>query len=584
MLTAELIVDHRVPSEPALSPDGHRIAYQVEAVAKGAPEIWLADSGGEPRKLAEGTSPKWSSESLYFLRDGKVHTVDGPLFAWESEITAFVPMRDRIVFIAEDETPVTDIWVWSESVRPARLRSFDPKTGEITTLIEDHVVEFAGRQDEEALAVLTWRTPELDPGGLEPRLSLLDLETGERRDLGKTSFEAENPVWWRDGDSWHVAYLATPEKVGGRRVFDVPVETGEHRNLTPESACPIRLAQVDSGAPLMLVAVGLDTALYRLGSGEVSLWRGQADALASNGEIVAIVRSTAHHPKNIHSGPLGGALTRVGDLVPEFAGITWGSQERLSYQAFDGLTLDGLLVLPPGKTREDGPFSLITIPHGGPYDRHADGFRLGWFPSAQWLASAGHAVFLPNPRGGQGHGHEFAAAVAGRVGLEEWRDIETGIDLLVAEGVADPDRLGIAGGSHGGFMTAWAVGQTSRFKAALMVAGICDWGMLAGTGEFGPYDAILGGSTGWEGEGPHRHDRLSPISYASKIETPVLIAHGADDTNVPLSQAEYFHRALRHFGVEHDLVVYPGEGHSFRKRENQLDLLRRMHEWFARLL
>ncbi|EME57582.1 alpha/beta hydrolase family protein [Amycolatopsis decaplanina] len=342
--------------------------------------------------------------------------------------------------------------------------------------------------------------------------------------------------------------------------------------------------QVESGPPLMLVADGLDTALHRLGSGEVSFWRGQADAIASNGEIVAIVLSTAHHPKNVHSGPSGGALTRISDMAPEFDGIEWGSQERLAYKAFDGLALDGLLVLPPGKTRDDGPFSLITIPHGGPYDRYADGFRLGWFPSAQWLASAGHAVFLPNPRGGQGHGHEFAASVAGRVGLEEWRDIETGIDLLVAEGVADPDRLGIVGGSHGGFMTAWAVGQTGRFKAALMVAGICDWGMLAATGEFGPYDAVLGGSTGWEGEGPHRHDRLSPISHASKIETPVLIVHGADDTNVPLSQAEFFHRALRHFGVEHDLVVYPGEGHRIHGREYQLDLLRRSREWFARLL
>ncbi|MEV7552998.1 prolyl oligopeptidase family serine peptidase [Amycolatopsis sp. NPDC089917] len=584
MLTAELIVDSHVPSHPALSPDGRRIAYQVESISKGVPEIWLADVDGKPGKLADGSSPKWASESLCFLRDGEVHTVDGPLFTWGSEITAFLPMRDRIVFIAEDETPAADIWVWSESLRPARLRSFDPRTGEITTLIEDHVVEAAGRQDDKAVAVLTWSTPEIDPGGLEPRLSLLDLESGERRDLGRTGVESKSPVWWRGDDGWHVAYIATSDMVGGHLVFDVPVETGEHRDLTPGSACPIGLAQVDSGAPLVLVADGLDTALHRLGSGEVSLWRGQADAIASNGEIVATVLSTAHRPKDVHCGPVGGELTRVSDLVPEFAGIAWGSRERLSYKAFDGLDLDGLLVLPPGKTRDDGPFSLITIPHGGPYDRYADGLRLGWFPSAQWLASAGHAVFLPNPRGGQGHGREFAESVGGRVGLEEWQDLETGIDLLVAEGVADPARLGIAGWSHGGFTTAWAVGQTGRFKAALMGAGICDWGMLAATGELGPFEAAYGGSTGWEGTGPHRHDRLSPISYASKIETPVLIVHGAEDTNVPLSQAEFFHRALRHFGVEHDLVVYPGEGHRIHRREHQLDLLRRTREWFARLL
>ncbi|WP_394360634.1 prolyl oligopeptidase family serine peptidase [Amycolatopsis sp. SB7-3] len=586
MLTAELIADSRVPSNPALSADGRWVAYQVGTIADPVPEIWFASVDGreEPRRLAEGAMPGWSSNSLYFLRDGLIHTVDGPLFAWRSEITAFLPMRERIVFIAEDETPAAEIWVWSESFRPARLRSFDRRTGEITTLVDEHVVDVARRQDDGALAVLTWSTPELDPGGLEPRLSVLDLETGERRDLGRTAVEATSPVWWRDGEGWHVAYLATPEMVGGWAVFDVPVDTAEHRNLTPESACPIRLAQVDSGAPLMLVADGLDTALHRLGSGEVAFWRGQADAIASNGEVVAIVLSTAHQPKDVHCGPIDEPLTRVSDTAPEFAEITWGAQERLSYKASDGLALDGLLVLPPGKTRDDGPFSLITLPHGGPYDRYADGFRLGWFPSAQWLALAGHAVFLPNARGGQGHGHEFAAAVAGRVGLEEWSDLETGIDLLVAEGVADPDRLGIAGWSHGGFVSAWAVGRTRRFKAALMGAGICDWGMQAATGELGPFEAALGGSTGWEGTGPHRHDRLSPISFASEIETPVLIVHGADDTNVPLSQAEFFHRALRHFGVEHDFVVYPGEGHSIRGRTHQLDLLRRTREWFARLL
>ncbi|KZB82276.1 S9 family peptidase [Amycolatopsis regifaucium] len=591
MLTAELIVDSHVPAEPALSPDGRRIAYQVTTVTAGIPEIWLAavDGGEKPRKLAEGSSPKWSPDSatLYFLRDGRLYAegVPEPLITWGSAITAFLPMRERIVFIAEDEAPVLDPWVWSESLRrPARLRSHELRTGEVGTLTDDHVVDIARRPDDGALAILTWPTPELDPGGLEPRLSLLDPETGARRDLGQTAVEATNPVWWRDHDGWHVTYLATPEMVGGWAVFDVPVETGEHRNLTPESACPIRLAQVDSGAPLVLVADGLDTALHRLGSGEVSFWRGQADALTSNGEIVATVLSTAYRPKDVHCGPVGGPLTRVSDTAPEFAAFSWGTQERLSYKASDGLLLDGLLVLPPGKSRGDGPFSLVVLPHGGPYDRNADRFMLNWYPSAQWLAAAGHAVFLPNPRGGQGHGHEFAASVAGRVGMEEWSDLQTGIDLLVDEGVADPERLGIAGWSHGGFVAAWAVGQTHRFKAALMGAGICDWGMLAATGELGPLEAALGGSFGWEGKGPHRHDQLSPISYASKIETPVLIVHGADDTNVPLSQAEFFHRALRHFGVEHDLVVYPGEGHRIGGREHQLDLLRRTREWFSRLL
>jgi dipeptidyl aminopeptidase/acylaminoacyl peptidase len=299
--------------------------------------------------------------------------------------------------------------------------------------------------------------------------------------------------------------------------------------------------------------------------------------------IAALVGS-AYSPADVHVGPPAGPLRRVTRTRPELAGVRWGSQERLAYRAHDGLALDGLLLLPPGRTRADGPFALVTIVHGGPYHRHADGLALGWHPSGQWLATAGHAVFLPNPRGGSGRGHEFAASVAGAVGLDEWDDVVTGIDLLVADGVADADRLGIAGWSHGGFMAAWAVTRTDRFRAAVVGAGISDWGMLAATGEGGAFEAALAGSTGWEGVGPHPHDRLSPVSHAARIRTPVLIMHGAEDTNVPVSQAEFLHRALVRFDVEHEYVVYPRENHSIRERAHQLDVLRRTRAWFDRRL
>jgi dipeptidyl aminopeptidase/acylaminoacyl peptidase len=234
--------------------------------------------------------------------------------------------------------------------------------------------------------------------------------------------------------------------------------------------------------------------------------------------------------------------------------------------------------------RQDGPFPLVTVVHGGPYDRYADRFYGGLYPSGQWLAAAGYAVFLPNPRGGMGHGNAFAATVAGRVGMEEWTDVVTGIDLLIADGVADPDRLGIAGGSHGGFMAAWAIGHTDRFKAAIVEAGISDWGMQVAVGHYGVSEADLSGSCGWEGPGPHRHDLLSPVSYASKIRTPVLILHGQEDTNVPLGQAIYLHRALSRLGAEHEFVVYPREGHGMAERNHQVDVLHRRRAWFDRWL
>ncbi|MEV4286217.1 hypothetical protein AB0K40_12015 [Nonomuraea bangladeshensis] len=137
-------------------------------------------------------------------------------------------------------------------------------------------------------------------------------------------------------------------------------------------------------------------------------------------------RHTARNvTRSVFAGPVQGPLVRLSDTAPELRAIERGAQERLSYGAKDGLDLDGLLVLPPGKSREDGPFSLVTIVHGGPYARWADQLLLHHYEPAQWLAADGHAVFLPNPRGGQGHGHAFATN--GTLGREEWQDLLTGI-------------------------------------------------------------------------------------------------------------------------------------------------------------
>ncbi|MGA6088490.1 alpha/beta hydrolase family protein [Amycolatopsis sulphurea] len=113
--------------------------------------------------------------------------------------------------------------------------------------------------------------------------------------------------------------------------------------------------------------------------------------------------------------------------------------------------------------------------------------------------------------------------VAGRVGREESTDVLAGIDRLVSDGIADPDRLGIARWSHGGFLAAWAAGQTGRFRPVLAGAAVTDGGMLAATGENGAFEAALGGSTGWSGLGPHPHDALSPVSFASRMRTPILL-------------------------------------------------------------
>ncbi|MEW2427467.1 prolyl oligopeptidase family serine peptidase [Micromonospora sp. NPDC047644] len=625
VLTAELVVDGRDPRAPALAPNGRLLCYVLAPSSRTGDhldtELWLVDTdpAGASRRATDDTAtesrPRWSadSETLFFLSDraergmSQLHGLtlaDGTvtsLTRWRAGVLDHLPLTDPnlVALLAEDEPTEQDnrrardrddAIVVGEREPRARLRLLDLRTGQVTTpqaFGDRHVVDLRQRPDGGPLAVLSWASADSDHGPRNGHLHLFDPTTGTAENLGPVEVDARSLAWWPGEDGWHLGYLAlTPPLLqAGTAVFDLAMETRVLRNRTAGlTMCPTELCQTDA-APLVVFADGLNTTLARLdptGLTTLSHHPGRLDDLTATpaGDEIAVLASTRYQPANVHTGAPSGPLRRITNARPELDGIALGTQQPLAYRATDGLALDGLLVLPVGKTASEGPLPLVTIVHGGPYDRYADRCQLFWFPSAQWLAAAGYAVFLPNPRGGQGHGHPFAASVAGQVGQQEWTDILTGVDLLIAEGIADPDRLGIAGWSHGGFMSAWAVGQTDRFRAALVGAGVVDWGMLAATGENGQFEAVLGGSTGWSGIGPHPHDAVSPISFASRIRTPVLILHGAEDTNVPLGQAVYLQRALRHFDVEHEFVIYPREGHSIRERHHQLDVLRRTRAWF----
>jgi dipeptidyl aminopeptidase/acylaminoacyl peptidase len=626
-LTAELVVDGRTPRTPALAPGGHSICFVLAPASRTGDhldtELWLADvdDTGSARRVTADTAteslPRWSADSgtLFFLSDRaergvpqlcRLTLADGAVTVstgWRAGIIDHLPLAGSglVALLAEDEPTEEDerrardrddAVVAGEREPRARLRLLDLGAGLVTTpdvFGGRHVVELRQRPGGGPLAVLTQASADNDYGPRTGRLHLFDHVTGTVADLGPVAADARSLAWWPAEDGWHVGYVALTPPVlqAGTAVFDLALDSRVLRNRTADlPMCPTELCQT-AAAALVVLADGLNTTLARLGPAGLTILSrhpGRLEGVTGIGEVIAALTGSRYQPTNVHVGPPTGPLRRITDTRPELDGVALGEQEPLAYRAADGLALDGLLVLPAGRTAAEGPFPLVTIVHGGPYDRYADRLQLFWFPSAQWLAAAGYAVFLPNPRGGQGHGHQFAAGVAGRVGQQEWTDILTGIDLLIARGVADPDRLGIAGWSHGGFMSAWAVGQTGRFRAALVGAGVVDWGMLAATGENGEFEAALGGSTGWSGVGPHPHDAVSPISFAGRIRTPVLVLHGAEDTNVPPGQAVYFHRALRHFGVEHEFVTYPREGHSIRERAHQLDVLRRTRAWFDRWL
>ncbi len=631
ILTPELIADGLLPGDPQLAPDGRAVAYTVAPAGRREREpqgaIWLAatDRATPPRRLTAGvandTIPRWSPDgrSLYFLSDrakrGEAQLYRLPLGGGEAEaltdwrggLAEFAPLADgrTVVLLAKDpptdederrEREGDDARVWGERWPSRRLRLLDLDSRAVRTidaLGECHVSAFAPAPDGARIAVATWPNPDLDNGAFPTPLHLVDVESGAAHKLCDLPTGGNNLTWDRSGES--IAYIARAAEGGasGNGLFLLRVAEAAPRRLVPDlPACPLALCQGAGSGILLTVATGLDTTLQRLDPetdeltellrlpGELA-----SPAVSADGRLVVALRSTPDSPLNVWAGPPDGPLARLTDLRPELRAVAWGSQERLAWRAADGLDLDGLLILPPGKGRTDGPFPLIVVVHGGPYGRFADDFQLGsGRPSGQWLAVGGYAAFLPNARGGVGHGAAFAASVAGRVGLEDWGDIVAGLDRLVEEGVADPARLGIGGWSQGGFMTAWAVGHTDRFRCGVMGAGVSDWGMMVAESDLPTFESGLGGSTGWEGPGPHPHDQVSPISFVHRVKTPVLILHGECDERVPVSQAQFFARGLRHYGVEHELVVYPREPHGLRERAHQIDALRRLRAWFDRWL
>jgi dipeptidyl aminopeptidase/acylaminoacyl peptidase len=210
--------------------------------------------------------------------------------------------------------------------------------------------------------------------------------------------------------------------------------------------------------------------------------------------------------------------------------------------------IDGFLHLPPGQ----GPFPLVMMIHGGPTMRWTPRSLLE-SPLQAALADRGFAQFMPNPRGSTGRGQAFAASILHDVGGRDALDLLEGVDSLIERGLADPGALYVTGVSYGGFMTSWLVTMDSRFKAAAAVSPITDWASQRLTSDLPTFNDLYIGR-------PEAGDP-SPIRFADRVQTEMLMIAGAKDQCTPPAQAEEFHRAVRLAGGASTLVVYPQEGH-----------------------
>ena len=296
--------------------------------------------------------------------------------------------------------------------------------------------------------------------------------------------------------------------------------------------------------------------------------------LAKSGDLAAQISGMDRPAEIFTTNTSGGPLTRLTHVNDAFmAKIKVVTPEYVKFKSKDGTMVAGYLYKPldyvAGKK-----YPTLLIPHGGPVGAYYGEFYHFW----QLFAANGYVVLEPNPRGSSGYGQDFCKAILADWGNKDYQDDMAMVDYAIARGLVDPDKLGVGGWSYGGISTDFIIAQTTRFKAAISGAGSAFFASLYGHDQYIlDYDVELGRP--WENRAVW--DKISPFYRVASITTPTLFMGGEIDWNVPIIGGEQMYEAMKSLGRETELVVYPGEYHSFKTPSHIKDRLERNLSWYA---
>jgi dipeptidyl aminopeptidase/acylaminoacyl peptidase len=306
----------------------------------------------------------------------------------------------------------------------------------------------------------------------------------------------------------------------------------------------------------------------------------QSLAVAEGGEDVAFVQEGPGQAPEVCRWQFDNrSFERLTDENADVTTRADAEHRIVHWTARDGLALEGILVTPP-EAQDARPQPTVVLLHGGPASVAFDTVR---WSTIDAMAARGYVIFAPNYRGSQGYGAAFNVADYRDLGGADFRDVMTGVDSLVARGIADPARLGVTGASYGGFLTNMAVASTDRFAAAVSELGIASWVTDSANSDERAFEHDYFGVWFWED--PELYERLSPLARVDRIVTPTLILHGEDDTNTrPANSRELFGSMLEAGKAPVELVLYPREGHGFDEPAHRVDEFERMMGWFDHYL
>jgi dipeptidyl aminopeptidase/acylaminoacyl peptidase len=421
-----------------------------------------------------------------------------------------------------------------------------------------------------------------------PGLFLYSLADSATRALATGYPQSSNPAWSPDGRS--IAFICSKGRGLENDVCVVPVAGGTARNLTGEwSLDPNGIswsidgktlyfsAETNGNVHLFSVAAG-GGAVRQVTSGERQL---RGFALSTDGRSLAYTSSDITHGTELYVTTLARGqerrLTSFNDSL--FKQVTLIPADTFWFTGTGGLKIQGWLMKPSGY-QAGKTYPLVLSIHGGPHSNYGNVL----FPEFQMLAGQGYWMLFTNPRGSTGYGHAFTFSTRGRWGMEDYQDLMQAVDVAVAraKGGVDTTRMAVLGGSYGGFMTNWIVGHTNRFRVAQTDRSIFNWYSWYGSSDAqGLTDYEFSGSP-WEADSLYRV--LSPMTYANKMRTPMLIVHSEDDKRTPITDGEQLFMSLRRRGVPAEFVRYPRSFHGLSRTGPPwllVDRLERIRTWFA---
>ena len=544
-------------SEPKLNTDGRRLAYlqktgentflvlcsledewQEKLLLDGDPHgiSWAGESillhMTDPQDRAEKDMRDSGSDGTFFEEDDRFWSlylhrsgtgfrkITSGVQVWEFSVHG-----NMVTFVASD-TPLESSWYHS------RVYTMEISGGGLTAVFDPGWRTVARpRISPDSSKVALIESLWSDRGVTAGDIIICDIHGGKNENITDNITRSYSDITWT-GNS-EISALWIEEGTFGISVFNGKWKDVWHRKCTVSPAM----------AP------------------EFSFARGK----------YALIMTDENVPQEAYLIHDSGNPEKISSVNNEISELKRYPAEVVKWKSDDGLEIYGIL-RSAGKN-----MPLVVYVHGGPTSFSS----ISYIDRTTLLLGAGFSVFMPNYRGSTGKGRKFAEANRGDMGGKDFRDIMTGIEYLRKSGRIETGNIFITGGSYGGFMTSWAVTQTSEFKAAAGLFGISDWVSFHGTTNIPAWDAIHYNDDPYRG---NLFEKFSPLNYISNITTPVLLMHGVDDPSVPVGQYYQFYRAMKDCGKEVRLLLFPREGHGFTEKKHIEQYMDETVKWFKKYM